>query len=164
MQCKSLVPLLTALCLSGCGGMQKTESSVYREDLQTPSGQPAYITVQHCLIGFDGSVPGKSIFRTREEAEQLAQELFAKAQAGEDFGGIVSRYTDDSPPGIYRMANNGFPGEESERLPSNRIYERGDMVPAFGDTGFPLEVGQIGLAPHDPQASPFGWHIIKRIK
>jgi parvulin-like peptidyl-prolyl isomerase len=38
------------------------------------------------------------------------------------------------------------------------------MVPAFGDVGFTLRVGEIGLAPHDPTTSPFGWHVIKRIE
>lgn len=39
---------------------------------------------------------------------------------------------------------------------------RNQLVPAFGDTGFQLEVGEVGVATYDPQASPFGWHIILR--
>jgi parvulin-like peptidyl-prolyl isomerase len=38
------------------------------------------------------------------------------------------------------------------------------MVPAFGNVGFALNVGEIGIADFDPQTSPFGWHIIKRLK
>jgi hypothetical protein len=30
--------------------------------------------------------------------------------------------------------------------------------------GFFLAVNEIGLAEHDPRSSPYGWHIIKRIK
>lgn len=37
------------------------------------------------------------------------------------------------------------------------------MVPAFGDVGFPLKVGEIGVSKYDPQNSPSGWHIIKRL-
>ena len=41
---------------------------------------------------------------------------------------------------------------------------RQGMVPAFGDVGFTLEVGGIGMAEFDEAASPFGWHIIRRIE
>jgi parvulin-like peptidyl-prolyl isomerase len=37
------------------------------------------------------------------------------------------------------------------------------MAPAFGDIGFALAPGEIGMASFDPRTSPFGWHIIKRI-
>ncbi len=156
--------LLGGLSLSGCSGMQPQGTSVYREGLVTEDGQPGYITVQHCLIGFKGSVQGKSISRSQAEAEALAQELFAKAQAGEDFSKIVVAHTDDSAPGIYRMANNGFPGDTTSRIPSKHVMPRSQMVAAFGDVGFELDTGQVGLAPYDPVSSPFGWHIIKRLK
>jgi hypothetical protein len=109
--------LLAIVCLTGCNGMQSNTPSVYREGVTTPSGEPAYITVQHCLIAFEGSVPGKVIVRSESEAEKLAQELFANAQAGEDFGAIVASHTDDSPPGIYQMANEGFPGDMTSSNP-----------------------------------------------
>lgn len=156
--------LLSGLILSGCSGMQGTGNSVYREGLVTADGQPGYITVQHCLIGFQGSVQGKVILRSEAEAEALAQELFAKAQAGEEFSKIVVAHTDDSAPGIYRLANDGFPGDTTSRIPSKHVMPRSQMVPAFGDVGFNLEVGEVGLAAYDRVTSPFGWHIIKRIK
>jgi parvulin-like peptidyl-prolyl isomerase len=37
------------------------------------------------------------------------------------------------------------------------------MVKAFGDVSFKLQVNDIGLAEYDPEASKYGWHIIKRI-
>jgi hypothetical protein len=121
------------------------------------STEPQYITVQHCLIGFQGSVPGKGITRSKEQAQKLAEEIFKRAKSGADFAAIVKEYTDDSPPGIYKMANR--------RVPVSRgVYSRDGMVPAFGDTGFPLEVGAYGLASFDPVKSPFGWHIVKRIE
>ncbi|MHC4380560.1 MAG: peptidylprolyl isomerase, partial [Planctomycetota bacterium] len=39
---------------------------------------------------------------------------------------------------------------------------RDQLVPAFGDVGFSLKVGEVGIANFDPEASPFGWHIIRR--
>ena len=38
------------------------------------------------------------------------------------------------------------------------------MVPAFGDVGFGLKVGEIGVAEYHPRKSPYGYHIIKRTK
>ena len=119
--------------------------------------QPDHITIQHVLIGFKGSVPGKSITRTQDEAKKLAEEILARAKKGEDFGGLVKQYTDDSAPGIYSMSNNGVAPAEGE-------YARGRMVPAFGDAGFPLKVGEIGMASYDAVKSPYGWHIVKRLK
>ena len=117
--------------------------------------EPRYVTVQHVLIGFKGSVRGKNITRTKEEARVLAEDILKRAKAGEDFGALVQEYTDDSFPGIYKMSNHGIPAPPGGSA-------RGGMVAAFGDVGFPLEVGGIGMAAHDPNKSRFGWHIIKR--
>ena len=123
-----------------------------------PTAEPEHIQVQHILIGFAGSVDGKPITRTQDEARKLAYELLARANKGEDFDAMVKQYTDDSHPGIYGMANAGvatsMPGE----------YGRTQMVGAFGNVGFKLAVGAVGIADFDPKTSPFGWHIIKRIK
>ena len=43
-------------------------------------------------------------------------------------------------------------------------YPRAQMVRAFGDVSFKLKVNDIGLAEYDPEASKYGWHIIKRIE
>jgi hypothetical protein len=57
------------------------------------------------------------------------------------------------------MANLGVEANMAEQ-----VYPRDRMVPAFGDVGFPLAVGEIGLAEHDQQKSPYGWHVIKRVE
>ena len=119
--------------------------------------EPDHITIQHVLIGFKGSLPGKNITRTQDVAKKLAEEILARAKKGEDFDGLVKQYTDDSAPGIYSMSNNGVAPAEGE-------YARGGMVPAFGDAGFPLKVGEIGMASYDAAKSPYGWHIVKRLK
>jgi len=121
------------------------------------AAEPERIKVQHILIGFAGSVPGKEITRTQEEAKTLAYELLKRARGGEDFGALVKQYTDDSAPGIYAMANRGVPPKPGE-------YQRTQMVAAFGDTGFPLNVGEVGIADQHPQKSPYGWHIVKRVE
>ncbi len=104
------------------------------------------VKVQHLLVAFQGSgVP--NVKRTKEEAELLAADLFARIRAGEDFDGLVKEYTNDSHPGIYTMTTGS----------------RNGMVKAFGDTGWRLEVGQVGVAPFHQADSPYGWHIVKRL-
>jgi hypothetical protein len=128
-----------------------------RKEITMQNQEPDHIQVQHILIGFTGSVPGKMIRRSKEEARTLAYQLLDHARGGTNFDDLVRRHTDDSPPGIYGMSNRGV-------APAKNEYGRDQMVPAFGNTGFPLQVGEVGIADYDPRNSPYGWHIVKRIK
>ena len=120
--------------------------------------EPDRVTVQHILIAFQGTIPEAKITRTREEAEKLAGELIEKARQGEDFDALVKKYTDDEHPGIYAMSNIGISPD-----PERKEYPRNKMVKSFGDVGFSLKVGEIGMAVYDPITSKYGWHIIKRL-
>jgi hypothetical protein len=71
----------------------------------------------------------------------------------------VARHTDDSPPGIYGLSNRGVVSAGPPRE-----YPRDQMVPAFGDVGFKLQVGEIGVADYDARTSPYGYHVIKRVE
>jgi hypothetical protein len=137
------------------GGTVKKPAAPAPPKADVKKKEPQYATVQHVLIGFKGSVRGKNIIRTKEEGQALAEDILKRAKAGEDFAALVREYTDDSFPGIYKMSNHGVSAPPGG-------YARGGMVPAFGDVGFPLEVGGIGMASYDSTKSPFGWHIIKR--
>lgn len=118
--------------------------------------EPERVTIQHILISFAGA--GTKASRTREEAATLADETLQRARQGEDFDALVSSLTDDSAPGIYSLANTNVTPQAANE------YPRGRMVPAFGDVGFALAIDEIGMAPHDPARSPYGWHIIKRLQ
>ncbi len=127
---------------------------------QRPEHQAAEITVQHILVGVkERGLQG--VTRSEAEAEQLTAQLYAKIQAGEDFDTLVKNNTNDSHPGIYTLS-------AGEGNPAARIFGRSEMVGAFGDVGWRLEVGQVGVAPFDPSGSeppsPFGYHIIQRLK
>lgn len=117
-----------------------------------------HIEVQHVLVGFQGSVPGKDIKRTQAEAKKLAYEILDRAKGGEDFDQLVQQYTDDQFPGVYRLADEGVEVEQGVE------YPRGGMVKGFGDAAFSLQLGEVGIADYDPQASKYGWHIIKRLR
>ena len=142
---------------SATRGKEKTMGALPGTMPVQPAVAPEHITVQHILIGFRGSVAGKDIQRTKDEAKKLAYEILDRARKGEDFDGLVRQYTDDSPPGIYGMSGNGV-------APAPGEFPRSGMVPAFGNVGFALSPGNIGIADYNPQTSPFGWHIIKRLK
>jgi hypothetical protein len=123
-----------------------------------PAVAPAdHIKLQHILIAFAGKVPGKNITRSEAEARQLAEEILARAKGGEDFDSLVRTYTDDAHPGIYGLSNSGVEPAVGE-------FSRDRMVPAFGEVGFSLAPGEIGLAVYDARKSPYGWHIIKRLE
>jgi len=152
-----LVVLSLALgCQSKDGGKEDAKGDAPEME---KAPEPDYITVQHILVGFQGSVPGKNIARSKESAHELALKVYEMAKSGKDFGELVKEFTDDSYPGIYKMANFGVPGDMSQK-----VLPRDKMVGAFGDVGFPLRVGGIGLAEFDPQKSKYGWHVIKRIE
>lgn len=114
-----------------------------------------HILVAHVLISFAGS--GTKATRSKAEAEKLAYEVLAKARKGEDFNKLIRDYSNDEGEGVYGLANHRV-------NPVGIEYERRKMVPAFGDVGFKLEVGSIGMSVFDAQKSPYGWHIIKRLK
>jgi hypothetical protein len=149
----------------GCSGQTGEEASTDEPAAEAPAETaaaddiwpPEHVVVQHVLIGFEGSVPGKPVTRSKEEAETLANEILAKAQAGDNFGALVTEYTDDQAPGFYFLANTGIEPTEANE------YRREQMVKGFGDAAFELKVGDIGMAAFSEKDSPFGWHIIKRV-
>jgi parvulin-like peptidyl-prolyl isomerase len=117
--------------------------------------EPQHIQVAHVLVSFAGA--GTEATRTKADAENLANDVLARAKKGEDFHKLIKELSDDSGEGIYGLANFKVRPDRGE-------YERQGMVAAFGDVGFKLAVNGIGMSPFDPQKSPYGWHIIKRLK
>lgn len=175
MKRMSLLLALCALALSGCptGGLQSNRSPLTsetskdpqiaalrksaRELAQLPEEKAEFVQVQHILISFGGA--GTAATRSKEEAEKLAAQIFAKIQGGSDFAALVRDHTDDSPPGIYGMVS-----EKSKENRGQLIYWRHDMARAFGNVGWRLKVGEVGVAAYDAKDSPYGWHIVKRLK
>jgi hypothetical protein len=153
----ALAATLVAGCDKGKEGGETEQETAQAEAPAAP--EPDFVVVQHILVGFQGSVPGKPITRTQTEAETLAQELLERAKAGEDFDAMVREYSDDQHPGIYKMANFGQPYDVAQG-----VFARAGMVPGFGDASFPLAVGGIGISEYDPASSKYGWHIVKRLE
>jgi len=119
---------------------------------------PAHVTVDHILIGVKNPrFPSGQ--RDEDEARALAKELVEKLRAGTlDWKTTKNQYSEDPPPGgPYSLAGEGIPPEPGE-------HARNRMVKGFGDVAFSLEIGEIGLAEYDAKTSPFGFHVIKRVK
>ncbi len=124
--------------------------------MEQPEIEVEEIQIQHLLVSFAGAARSEAT-RSKDEAEALAADLYQRILSGEKFKPLVREFTDDSAPGIYTMTT-GRPSRKKE------VYPRKTMVPAFGDVGYRLEVGEIGVASYHKRTSPFGWHILKRLK
>ena len=147
-----VIPFLTILAsafLGACGD-------------SPPADEPEHITVDHILIGVKSA--RTLIPRTEDQGRKLAENIIERLNAGGDWDKLKAAYSEDPADkrrprgGPYKMANTGVsPSGAGEG-------RRSRMVPAFGNVGFKLKVGEIGLAPFHPDTSPFGFHIIKRIR
>lgn len=151
----------TFIILLACAAFLSAQTTM--PPTEKPAGEPDRIQVQHILISFQGSAgPVPGVTRTQAEALVLVNQIMARIKAGGDFKALAKSHTDDKYPGIYRMSNFGV--TPITEPPSKKEYPRAKMVKNFGDVGFKLKIGEVGLAVYDPKASKFGWHIIKRLE
>jgi hypothetical protein len=170
---KGLLSLLVIFVfLAACSSEEekapaKTETKAEKPTPQTPpepvltkpEGEPDRIAVQHILIAFMGSINKPSVTRSKAEAEALAAKVFEEAKSTDDYDALVKKYTDDSHPGIYAMSNFGIaPNKMNDEM------RRDQLIPSFGNVGFKLDKGEVGLAVYDANDSRYGWHIIKRVQ
>ena len=81
--------------------------------------------------------------RSKAEAEQLIQTIKGQLDAGEDFGALAQTHS-DCPSG----KSGGDLG----------TFGRGQMVGAFEDSAFGLEIGGLSSVVE----TGFGYHLIKR--
>ena len=72
--------LILALLVSPALAQTQTRPATPAKEKSSP--EPEHIKVQHILIGFQGSVRGKDITRTKEEAKKLAYKILNRAVLG----------------------------------------------------------------------------------
>lgn len=160
------VLLLPALLLASCGSETSEPVDVSNVDLgalheniaataSRGEHDAARVKVEHILLSFAGT--GTEATRSKAEAQALTAQVLARVEAGEDFSALREEHSDDTGPGVYTMSGDG---SGDGRL----VIPRQGMVPAFGNTGWRLEVGQVGVAAFHQRNSPYGWHIVKRLE
>ena len=111
----------------------------------TPPAELVTVMAQHVLIAYRGAERApKAVTRSKADAKKRADEVFAKAKAGEDFTALVSSYSDDPAA--------------KERLGSVGKFKREGMAKPFSDAAFALKVDEVSPVVE----TIFGFHIIKR--
>jgi len=150
--------LILTLCLSACDGKKESapptpEKPTIEKQDQSLQNEPDRIEVQLALIGFTPQAE-----RSKEEAKELAERLFAQIIKGADFPGIIKRYSVEKlrHPGGIGIVNHG-----EERLGND--FPRSYWGKTIGNEVFSLEVGAFTLIPYGSK-NPYGWFIIKRLK
>jgi peptidyl-prolyl cis-trans isomerase C len=103
---------------------------------------PDHVTASHILLMYAGS-ERSTASRSKEEAQSQIEDIKQKLAAGADFGELAGAHS-DCPSG----RNGGSLG----------AFGRGQMVGAFEDTAFGLDIG----ATSDIVETPFGYHLIHR--
>ncbi len=118
----------------------ESKMEISDDDLQEAYGKDKTATVQHILFLTQGKSDS-----AKQEIRKLAEQVLARAKAGEDFGALAKEFSED--PG---SKNKGGLYED---------FPRGQMVKPFEDASFNLPIGSIS----DLVETVYGYHIIKVI-
>ncbi len=138
-------------------GMQETEAFKRRQNyLEDRSLRRAYfsekigeaVTQEKLQSAYDEMVadfePEEEVHARHilVESEEKASEIRTEIEDGKAFADAASEYSTDGS--AQRGGDLGF-------------FSKGDMVPAFEETAFALDQGEVS----EPVESQFGWHLIK---
>ena len=113
----------------------------YEDNIKTLSEE--YKKAKHILI-LTQDKDGKALSEEEQEAaKELADSLFERIKAGEDFDALMRKYSKD-------------PGLSSN--PEGYVFTSGEMVPEFEQAADSVSAGEIAMC-----KSVYGYHIIKRL-
>ena len=113
----------------------ETEKSVFESE---------YKKAKHILIlTQDANTRAALSEEEIKAAEELAQSLLERIKAGEDFDGLMRKYSQD--PGL-------------ETNPGGYVFSEGEMVSEFEQAVDSISFGEVTLC-----KSSYGYHIIKRL-
>lgn len=147
-----LALIFVSFIFGACNFLGGSRSKEKTKDL------PKSVKVQSILIGFKGSLPGKEIERSKEEAQKLARDVFEKSKdQGADFGSLVVSYSDDMVPGIFELTN------DSENKKTDQFL-KSEFFKAWADKAFELEVGELAYIPYEENQAAYGFYILKRLE
>ncbi|PRX27697.1 peptidyl-prolyl cis-trans isomerase C/foldase protein PrsA [Orenia metallireducens] len=117
-------------------GVVITEEEVenYYEENKSKFKRPARVKARHILVTTDD--------KTDQEAKAKAKEVINKLKEGADFATLAKEYSE---------------GPSAENGGDLGYFSKGQMVPAFEQAAFNLQVDEIS----EPVKTKFGYHIIK---
>ncbi|MEO7094318.1 MAG: peptidylprolyl isomerase [Polyangiales bacterium] len=172
--CLFVLPVVTCAVLAGCPGLTEPGDPVVFADpppsasatvanapppaatptpapapTPTPAPAPTHeveekVQASHILVSWKGAQRSTQT-RTKEEAKKRIDELIAKVKKGGDFAKLAGEYGEDGTKAV-----GGDLG----------TFGKGQMVPVFENAAFALKPGEVsGIV-----ESPFGFHVIKRVK
>ena len=132
--------LLMEQLLVATGKAALTDEAMHKvyDDAVKQMGQEQEVHARHILIR---AAAGDE--KASKEAEDKIKAVIVRLKKGEDFEKVAKEVTED-PSG---KANGGDLG----------YFSKEQMVPAFSETAFKLNKGQIS----EPVKTQFGWHVIK---
>ncbi len=136
------------------GGEEFTELVRQHSDDPIQPGNPNPGVYQLLNHNVEGRTFAEFVDDLNRRAQEHHQLLATSVQSG------------DKSPQEAEAEMNTFVQElqaEGDQMNAELPHPRGAMVPAFGDVGFALEVGEVSVAEFSEESSPFGWHVIKRL-
>ncbi|MCA8938535.1 MAG: peptidylprolyl isomerase [Planctomycetes bacterium] len=174
----ALLLLSISLALSACCGPTKQDPAPKPKEEPKPAAatldkhmaelaarpevNDGVVEVEHILIAFDSARRSKQT-RSQDEALALTRRIYVELLGGADFGDLKVTHTNDTGQktrsGTYTMFDVNKGGAQA-----GNDFDRSQMVKAFGDTSWRLKVGEWGIADFNETTSPFGYHIIRRVK
>ncbi len=116
-----------------------TDIDAYYQTHQEAFRREEQVRARHILFKVDAQASPEEDTAIRARAERALEEL----QAGADFAVLAKEYSED-PASAERGGDLGF-------------FSRGQMVEAFEETAFTLDVGELSPLVR----TPFGYHIIR---
>lgn len=151
---RAMAFVILAFLMVGCGGEElpppsaETDSWVKEVNARNEVDAES-IEVQHCLIGVKQY--GTKATLDAAQARALADDVLKRARAGEDFDTLVKEHTTDGGPSKYTLKKESGPDDPK-------------LIPAFTKVSWRLKVGEVGITLYHSYGSPYGFHIIKRLK
>jgi peptidyl-prolyl cis-trans isomerase C len=109
-----------------------------KEKFETPQQARA----SHILINFESDDPNADPNTAKQQAKEKAEQILERVRNGEDFATLAKEYS------TCPSAKDGG---------DLQFFRKGQMVPAFEQAAFALEIGQVS----DIVETQFGFHIIK---
>lgn len=134
--------------LFGCFASQQnqliTEEELETVTIDTSIARPERVKARHILISHKDALDARSkLRRTREEAREMAYDLFEKLKNGSDFVMLSKKYGND--PTAPQGGKLG-------------VFGPNQMMKNFSDLVFQLQENEMGIC-----ETIFGYHIVQRL-